>query len=70
MIPHDADFVVRGYNGRELLLETWHRGEASLAVEVSAWRSRIARGEATRVEVEDRRHPRYSTQTIGKERTR
>lgn len=57
-VPHDADFLVRGYaphnKGGHLLVETWHRGAPSKDGEVAVWLARRARGEAGRIEVEHR----------------
>ena len=51
MIPPNADYLVRGYKGRELLVETWHIGEASKDLEVMVWKELIQRGEASHYEV-------------------
>lgn len=60
----DRDYTIRGYapvnQGGGLLLETWHRGEASRDVELSAWRARMRRGEVSRVEIDDHNHPQKS----------
>lgn len=59
VIPNDADFIVRGFSRapERLLLETWHRGEASKNLEASVWERRIVNpdDEAARYEVVDRR---------------
>jgi hypothetical protein len=58
----DWDYTIRGYRQKQLLLVTVHRGEASRDVELSVWRVRGLRGEATHVEVLD--HARAVTTTI------
>ncbi len=58
------DFRVRGFAGSRhprgapvgtLLLETTHKGESSAAAEVDAWKSRMARGEVSKIELIDLR---------------
>ena len=58
------DFRVRGFAGGRhpcgarlgtLLGETTHKGESSAAVEIDAWKSRMARGEVSKVELIDLR---------------
>lgn len=61
-IPESADYLVRGFRGQTLLLETWHVGESSKNMEVSAWSERIKRGEATHIEIVSLR--KYQTETI------
>lgn len=57
MIPHDPkwDYVVRAYcppnQGGGLLLETLHAGEASVGIEIAAYRLRMRRGEVDHIEV-------------------
>lgn len=55
-IPSDADYLVRGYSRAQvyLLVETLHRSEASMRVEIEAWRARMRRGEVSRIEVVNR----------------
>lgn len=64
--PDDADYLVRGFaptnQGGHLLVETWHRGEASKDLEVSVWQARRGRGEVGVIEVVDRK--RYRTYTV------
>jgi hypothetical protein len=55
--PHDTLFLLRLYapsnQGGGLLVETWHRTRASFQIELAVMRSRILRGEASRIEAED-----------------
>ena len=65
--PHDADYLLRLFapvnRGGHLLLETWHRVEASKDVELAAAKARHARGEIGRIELVDlRKH--VTTQVI------
>lgn len=62
-IPDRADYIVRGFRGTLLLVETWHVGEASKDLEVSCWRDRMQRGEATHVEVINRHSYKMETLT-------
>jgi hypothetical protein len=56
-------YAIRGFKGNRLLLETTHATEASKAIEIAAWRIRMARGEASHVEVTALTSP-YGTETI------
>lgn len=59
MIPSDADFVVRAFGRGGLELgATWHKGEASAAIELLVWQDRFHRGECIRVEMVDLRQAR------------
>jgi len=49
--PNSAYWEVKGYKGQQLLSHTRHTSKASKDVEVSAWRSRIRKGEASHAEV-------------------
>lgn len=64
MIPKDADWLVRGYKGQKLLLETWHRGDSSKDAEIAAWKARMRRGEVSHVEVVNRNRPFDGVTTI------
>jgi hypothetical protein len=53
-------FIVRGFSSSQhpagfgkLLLETAHTTEASASIEIDAWKARIQRNEASRVELID-----------------
>lgn len=61
MIPHDADWIVTGWRGTELLVQTWHRGVGSKDCEVAAWHERLKRGEASHVDVLDRKTGKVQT---------
>ncbi len=37
----------------DLLVRTWHIGESSKDAEVAAWRSRMSRGEVSKIVIED-----------------
>lgn len=69
------DYEIKGYAGArhaavrdgraragDLLLHTWHIGESSRDMEIAAWRSRMARGEVSHIEVIDKRAK--TTETI------
>lgn len=54
-MDHQWDFRVGGYRGRQLLVETVHRGLSSMQMEVDVWHSRMARGECDEIRVTDQR---------------
>jgi hypothetical protein len=63
------DYTIRGYAGVNhkspfgaKVLETVHKGATSRDVEIAVYRSRMARGEISRIEVLD--HANAKTETI------
>lgn len=57
MIPEHADYVIEYYRNGQVVLVTWHVGEGSRDVEISACRERMRRGEISHVRVTNRRAP-------------
>jgi len=57
MIPRDADYIISAYKNKLLVLETWHRGDASRDIEISAYRERIKLGEIDYIVVTNRNSP-------------
>jgi len=55
-IPQNADYLVNGYDAQgNILVGTWHIGEASRDMEIGAWKARYERGDkVARVDVIDR----------------
>lgn len=49
------DFVVSGFSKGQLLVQTTHKGEASMQVEVEAWKARMRRGECDKIVISDQR---------------
>ncbi len=59
---HNWDFIIRGFAGSKqqngipygaLLVETTHKGEASVYVTIEAWQARMKRGEVSHAELID-----------------
>lgn len=56
-IPNDADWVINAYKNKQILIETWHRGQASLSMEIEAFMDRIRRREIDYIDVIQRVPP-------------
>ena len=57
MTAREPRWVIRGYFRGYLLSTSEHSTDASKDAAVDAWRKRIERREATRIEIEDRHAP-------------
>lgn len=71
VMAYDPPFTIKAYAGGKhpggaqpgaMVLHTWHRSEASRDAEIAAFKSRIARGEISHIEVID--HAAGKTETI------
>lgn len=51
----DWDFFVSGYRKGQVLLQTSHKGESSMQMEVEAWKHRMRRGECDKIVISDQR---------------
>lgn len=55
-------WCVRGFDLKgQLLVETVHKGDSSKDMEVDVWKTRMARGEVSRIEIIDRRTCKMET---------
>lgn len=57
IVPPEADYVITAYKRGVVMLETWHRGEASRDIELVVYRGRLDAGDFDRVIVTNRVPP-------------